>query len=74
MGVATAILALTFPRVHAVVDFRVWKVVFGEDKTTFTANDYITYLKKIRLFAGRCRWSVQKADCMVWSYYDTRPN
>ena len=70
VGLATAILALTFPEVHGVIDFRVWMVVFQEDKQSFTAQDYVRYLSELRPFAQEAGWSIQKADFMVWSFYD----
>ena len=72
MGLATAILALTFPEMHGVIDFRVWKVVFQAEKRSFTAQDYVRYLRELRPFAQEVGWSVQKADFMVWSSYDER--
>ena len=71
VGLATAILALTFPETHGVIDFRVWKVVFQADKRSFTAQDYVRYLRELRPFAQEAGWSVQKADFMVWSVLTT---
>lgn len=67
IGLATAVLALTFPERHAVVDYRVWKVVFGQDKRKFTPLDYVSYLDAVRPFANEVGWPVQKADFMIWS-------
>ena len=70
IGLASAILALTFPNDHGVLDFRVWEVIFGTDKKSFTARDYVTYLHALRPLAKATGWSVQKADFMVWSAYE----
>lgn len=70
IGLSTAILALTFPGSHGVIDFRVWKVVFGKDKRSFTVQNYVGYLKELRKFACESGWSTQKADFMIWSCYD----
>jgi len=69
IGLASAILALTFPNDHGVLDFRVWKIIFGTDKKSFTAQDYVQYLHELRPFAKETGWSVQRADFMVWSAY-----
>ena len=70
IGLTTAILALTFPEVHGIIDYRVWKVVFQSDKRSFTTQDYIHYLCELRTFAKDAGWPMQKADFMIWSYYD----
>ena len=70
IGVSTAILALTFPESHGIIDFRIWKVVFRDDKRSFTTENYISYLYKLRAFAEDAGWSVQKADFMIWKFYD----
>jgi hypothetical protein len=70
IGVASAILALTFPNDHGVLDFRVWKITVGTDRKSFTAQDYVKYLHALRPFAKETGWSVQKADFMVWSAYE----
>ncbi len=36
-GVASAIMALSFPATYGVVDFRVWEVIFQESKTSSAA-------------------------------------
>lgn len=75
-GLGSAILALTFPEDHGVIDFRVWKVIFATEKRSFTPKDYVTYLRELRPLAQETGWSVQKADFMVWSAYDelTKPS
>lgn len=65
-GLATAILALTFPDQHGVIDFRVWRVVFGEERQFFSTNDYLRYRRELLPFARSAGWSAQKADFMIW--------
>ena len=48
-AIASAILALCFPEQFAVIDFRVWRQLFPNEKRYFTINDYLSYLKKIIL-------------------------
>ena len=73
MGLATAILALTFPEMHGVIDFRFWKVrvsSFEDDhsppKITCATSVSCGPLRK--KLGGR----FEKADFMVWSSYDER--
>ncbi|MDD4880999.1 MAG: hypothetical protein PHX10_05425 [Gallionellaceae bacterium] len=70
IGLATAILALTEPDIYGIIDFRVWKIVFGTDKQTFSDRDYIRYLHELRSFANETGWPVQKVDFMLWTYYE----
>lgn len=65
-GLATAILALTFPNEHGIVDFRVWRVVFGKEREVFSAADYLRYRRVLIPFAAEAGWSPQKADFMIW--------
>jgi thermostable 8-oxoguanine DNA glycosylase len=65
---ASAILALVFPEEYAVIDFRVWRQVFGEDKWTFTINDYKEYVQELRPLAEDLGWPVQEVDHAIWAY------
>lgn len=66
--VASAILALVFPERYAVIDFRGWRQVFGEERTTFSISDYIRYLCEIRRLALELGWPVQEVDLAIWEY------
>ena len=68
LPVASAILALACPDDYAVIDFRVWRQVFGEDKRTFTLGDYKRYLAAIRPLAKELGWPVQEVDLAIWEY------
>ena len=48
--VASAVLAISYPDEYAVLDFRVWRQVFNEEKTTFLVADYKRYMAEIRKF------------------------
>ena len=71
-GVASAIMALSFPDTYGVVDFRVWKVVFGESKTTFTTDEYIKYLNELWGCAERLGLEPQVVDFLAWRYWESR--
>jgi thermostable 8-oxoguanine DNA glycosylase len=66
--VASAILALVYPDEYAVIDFRVWRQVFDEDRKTFLIGDYKRYMQVIRQLANELGWSVQQVDVAVWEY------
>lgn len=70
LGLASAILTLAFPEDYAVIDFRVWRVLFQEEKRIFTPGDYKKYLKEMRRVAKLYEWPVQKLDYFAWSYYE----
>lgn len=66
--VASAILALVLPEKYAVIDFRVWRQLFGEEKSYFTVSDYKRYLREVRRLARELGWSVQEVDLAIWAY------
>lgn len=66
--VASAILALVFPEKYAVIDFRVWRQVFDEERTTFSVSDYKRYLHEIQRLAHELGWQVQEVDFAIWEY------
>lgn len=68
--VASAILALVFPYEYAIIDFRVWRQFFGEDKKNkvFSIGDYRRYMVEVRRLAQELGWHVQKVDYAIWEY------
>lgn len=69
----SAILALLFPKEYAVIDFRVWRQLFGKYQTTFSVADYKKYMREIRRLANELNWPVQEVDHAIWEY-DRRNN
>jgi hypothetical protein len=67
MGVGSAVLALTYPEDYAVIDFRGWRQVFGENKTSFSVPNYQRYLDRIVRFAVELRWYPQEVDLAIWA-------
>ena len=66
LGVASAILALSFPRKYAPIDSRVWRALFDEERSVFQLADYGRYLARLSEVAAEARaldpkgaWSVQ---------------
>ena len=68
IGIASAILTLCFPEKYAVIDFRVWKQIFSEERKSFTINQYIKYLRKLEKLSEKLRWTPQEVDLALWAY------
>lgn len=66
--VASAVLALIYPEKFAVIDFRGWRQVFGQNSNGFYINDYKRYLHEIRKFSNQLGWSAQEVDHAIWEY------
>jgi thermostable 8-oxoguanine DNA glycosylase len=66
--VASAILALTFPNKYAVIDFRVWRQLFGQQKYTFSIADYKKYMHVMHRLSKQLHWPVQEVDHAIWEY------
>jgi len=66
--VASAILALVFPEEYAVIDFRVWRQLFGKQRTVFSIAAYKQYNRRIRSLAKELGWSMQEVDHAIWEY------
>lgn len=70
LGVASAILTLAYPEEYAIIDFRVWKLLYGVDKRTFTIGDYRKYLQDVRKIASELDCDAQEVDFLLWEEYD----
>ncbi len=66
--VASAVLSLIFPEDYAVIDYRVWRQLFNEDKTAFSIPDYKRYIQKIQSLAAELGWPSQEVDHAIWEY------
>ncbi len=66
--VASAVLTLVFPQSYGVVDFRVWRQLFGEERRQFGISEYKRYLKKVCALAEELNWTVQEVDLAIWAY------
>lgn len=69
VGVASAVLALCFPERFALIDFRVWRQLFGTDKEMFELTECRRYLGRLRKLADELAalypgsdWPVQLVD------------
>ena len=66
--VASAILTLTSPDKFAVVDFRVWRQLFGEKKSYYTTTDYFKYIGRIKELSDKYDLKLQQIDMAIWQY------
>ena len=66
--VASAVLALIFPEGYGVIDFRGWRQIFGEERSSYTIADYKRYLAELRHLADELGWPVQEVDLAIWEY------
>jgi thermostable 8-oxoguanine DNA glycosylase len=71
IGVASAIMTLSNPKCFAIIDFRNWKVIYGENKKYFTAAQYKRYLTDMRRLAKNLKCDVQEIDYILWKKYET---
>jgi thermostable 8-oxoguanine DNA glycosylase len=53
-----------------VIDFRNWKVLYGEDKRQFSQANYKKYLTDMREFAEKVDCEVQELDYLLWKEYE----
>ena len=66
--VASAVLALVYPDEYAVIDFRGWRQVFDEERTSFYPSHYKRYLQEMRRLSRELGWPVQEVDLAIWEY------
>lgn len=67
-AVASAILTLCFPNDFGVIDFRIWRTLFGEKKTFFTSSDYQRYISELRRLSLEHGFTIQQIDQAIWQY------
>jgi len=66
MGIASAILALTFPDEYGVIDDIVWRVIYGTEKESFWIADYRKYLGDLLAASQTLGWPSQEVDFFAW--------
>jgi len=70
IGVASAIFTLCYPDEYAIIDFRNWKILYGEEKRQFSQADYKKYLTDMRELAEKVECEVQELDYLLWKEYE----
>lgn len=71
-GVASSIMALVFPDLYGVIDVRVWKVIYDEDRTSFTDAQFLRYMNSVWACSERLGWQPQKVDYFTWVAYESQ--
>ncbi len=66
MGIASAILALTFPDQYCVIDPRIWKAIYGQDQEQFSLADYRHCLADVLPASVTLQWPPQEVDFFAW--------
>lgn len=73
IGVASAILALCYPKRYAPLDTRVWRALFDEQRGGLDVADYGRYLARLSELAAEVRtldpkgaWSIQLVAYYAW--------
>ena len=70
VGLASAILALTWPQEYGIVDFRVWKVLYGVKKQTSTETDWLRYMDDVWNLSVDTGKAPQTIDYLLWKAYE----
>jgi len=73
LGLASAILTLAYPEDYAIVDVRLWRVVFNENRSSFSVQQFADLLREVRSCAEQLQWPVQHVDFFAWKYFETLP-
>jgi hypothetical protein len=80
---ATAILAITYPRLFGAIDSWNWKALTGQKRDSFGCAVYYAYLQLLRKWASYLTatqpadadpWLVQDVDLAIWHYHDQHRN
>ena len=70
IGLASAILALTWPDEYGIVDFRVWEVLYRVEKKTFTETDWLRYMDDLWRLSAQTGYPPQTIDYLLWKAYE----
>jgi hypothetical protein len=63
---ASAVLAICYPHQYAVIDSVLWEYLYGTEKNSFTAKDYLTFIKDMRKLADLANMNIQDAEFGLW--------
>jgi hypothetical protein len=67
IGIASAIMALTFPEDYPVLDFRGWRQAYGEARQNFGISHYARYTETCVHLAVRLGAFPQEVDLALWA-------
>ena len=68
LPLASAILAICFPTNYVVIDSVLWESIFGEEKSSFTINDYLKFIGFIKTLALHTQMPIQDTEHLLWLY------
>jgi hypothetical protein len=68
LPLASAILAICFPTKYVVIDSVLWESIFGEEKSSFTINDYLKFIGFIKALALHTEMPLQDTEHLLWLY------
>jgi hypothetical protein len=64
--VASAVLGLVFPQNYAVIDYRGWRQIMGDEQSAFSLPDYKRYLAAVSELATELAWDLPTVDVALW--------
>jgi len=70
IGLASALLALTWPGEYGIVDFRVWEVLYRVGKVNFTETDWLRYAEDLWQLSEETGYPPQTIDYLLWKAYE----
>ena len=65
---ASAILAICYPDNFVVIDNLLWKLIYEEEKSSFTVNDYLKFLSFFSSLSQHTQRSLQDTEHLLWLY------
>ncbi len=65
---ASAILAICYPDDFVVIDNLLWKLIYEEEKSSFTVNDYLKFLSFFSSLSQHTQRSLQDTEHLLWLY------
>lgn len=68
LPLASAVLAICFPTNYVVIDSVLWENIFGEEKSSFTINDYLKFLGFIKELSQHTKLPIQDTEHLLWLY------
>ena len=68
LPLASAVLAICFPASYVVIDSVLWESIFGEEKSSFTINDYLKFIGFIKELSLHTNLPIQDTEHLLWLY------
>lgn len=65
---ASAVLAICYPKSYAVIDSLLWQLLYKEEKSSFTVSDYQKFIEALRKFSQLTNMDVQTTEFGLWLF------